>query len=314
MATEQCSVYQFKSPFYPGESCEDVYNKNLESRDKAGYYWITDGPTRVYCGMTYTGSSCEDIYSNNPEIGDKAGYYRINGAQWTYCNMTMTTPMSTCYAGASTGGWIRVASFNRSAGDSCPSGWIGDTIQGVSFCRINDISPGSCSSTLFSANGISYQKVCGRARGYQKGPTYGFYASTVGRDINQYYVDGLSITYGSPRQHIWTYAMGRTDNDTNSLNCPCAPYPGPVSPSYVGSHYYCESGVNNNPQFEFYSDDPLWDGSDCFSGNCCNIPNLPWFYRELDETTTNDIEARLCAWDFYSHASAVVDQLEIFIQ
>ena len=41
MATdhEQCS-YQFKSPFYPGESCEDIYNMNPESHDRPGYYRI----------------------------------------------------------------------------------------------------------------------------------------------------------------------------------------------------------------------------------------------------------------------------------
>ena len=108
MATEQCSEYQFKLPFYPGESCEDIYNKNPESHEWSGYYWITNGPSRVYCGMTYTGSSCEDIYINNPETGDKSGYYRININQWTLCNMTEITVASgdilpTC-AGVG-GGW-----------------------------------------------------------------------------------------------------------------------------------------------------------------------------------------------------------------
>ena len=42
---------------------------------------------------------------------------------------------------------------------------------------------------FFSTNGVSYQHVCGRARGYQKGSTDAF------RD--SYYVDGLSITHGS---------------------------------------------------------------------------------------------------------------------
>ena len=71
MATDdQCSVYRFKSPFYPGESCEDIYYKNPESHDRPGYYWITNGPSKVFCGMTYTGLSCEDIYNNNPETGD----------------------------------------------------------------------------------------------------------------------------------------------------------------------------------------------------------------------------------------------------
>ena len=87
---DQCGVYHFRSPFYPGQSCEDIYNKNPESRERSGYYWITSGPSRVYCGMAYAESayaSCEDIYDNNPETSDKSGYYRIND-NWTYCNMT----------------------------------------------------------------------------------------------------------------------------------------------------------------------------------------------------------------------------------
>ena len=68
--------------------CEDIYNKNSQSRDISGYYWITDGLRRVYCDINYTGLSCEDIYSNNPTIRDKSGYYRINDNEWVYCNMT----------------------------------------------------------------------------------------------------------------------------------------------------------------------------------------------------------------------------------
>jgi len=90
IANDQCTEYQFKSPFFPGLSCQDIYNKNPESHNWSGYYWITDGPRRVYCGMTYTGSSCGDIYNNNPETVNKSGYYHINDTQWTYCNMTVT--------------------------------------------------------------------------------------------------------------------------------------------------------------------------------------------------------------------------------
>ena len=70
------------------------------------------------------------------------------------------------------------------------------------------------------------------------------------RDINSYYVDGMSITYGSPRKHIWTYAVGLSDdhNYNGVYNCPCAKYPGTAPPSFVGDHYYCESG--NTGAFE----------------------------------------------------------------
>ena len=42
--------------------------------------------------------------------------------------------------------------------------------------------------------------------------------------------------------------------------------------------------------------DVLWDGEDCdgVEGPCCTNPNLPWFYRKLDEQTTDDLELRLC--------------------
>ena len=62
----ECSVHKFDSSFIPGSSCEDIYNKNSQSYEMSGYYWITVGLRRVYCGMNYTGLSCEDIYSNNP--------------------------------------------------------------------------------------------------------------------------------------------------------------------------------------------------------------------------------------------------------
>ena len=119
IATDQCTEYQFKSPFFPGVSCEDIYNKNPESHDRSGYYWILDGPSRVYCGMNYTGSSCEDIYNNNPEVCD-----HINDNQWTFCNMTATNNgETTCTCAGVRGGWRRIANINISAGDDCPGEW-----------------------------------------------------------------------------------------------------------------------------------------------------------------------------------------------
>ena len=123
MATDQCTEYQFIAPFFPGVSCEDIYNRNPQAHNKPGYYWILDGPRDVYCGMTYTGSSCEDIYNNNPEIREKSGYYRINSNQWMHCDMMAIATVngdfiSTC-AGVG-GGWRRIVNINVRAGDDCP--------------------------------------------------------------------------------------------------------------------------------------------------------------------------------------------------
>ena len=318
MATDQCSVYRFKSPFYPGQSCEDIYNKNPESHERSGYYWITDGPTSVYCGMTYTGSSCLNIYNGNPETGDKSGYYHINDNQWTYCNMTEIAAgfITTC-AGMG-GGWTRIVNIDTSVGGDCPSGWRKETYSGVSFCREVSDSNGGCSSSKFSTNGISYQRVCGRARGYQKGLAVGFHAYHYQGQttIDGYYADGLLITYGNPRQHIWTYVVGLYDNHTYSNNCPCAFGGGVSPPSFVGTNYYCESGTINTYSSSFYYfNDPLWDGLDCYSStDCCTNPTLPWFYRQLSETTTNDVEARICKYWYFGTGSPLIDQLELYIQ
>ena len=319
MATDQCTENQFQSPFHPGVSCEDIYNKNPQSNDKSGYYWILDGPRRVYCGMNYTGSSCEDIYNNNPETGDKSGYYRINDSQWTYCNMTAIAAgiISTC-AGVG-GGWRRIVNIDISTGDDCPGEWRKATQSGVSFCRVASDDSNTCSSASFSANGMSYQRMCGRARGYQKGFTIGFYGSptSFNRAIDEDYVSGLSITYGSnPRQHIWTFASGLSETHNTIWNCPCAVYPGNNPPSYVNNNYYCESGSVNHPSAHvYYFNDILWDGAGCTGGSsCCNNTTQPWFHRQLDHTIQDDIEARICAYDSFSSRSTLIDQLELYIQ
>ena len=316
MATDQCTKYHFKSPFYPGKSCEEIYNMNPESRDMSGYYWITDGPTRVYCGMTYTGSSCVDIYNNNVEIRDKSGYYRINDNHWTYCNMTEITGdgfIPTC-AGVG-GGWRRIAHVNISAGGDCPTGWVNGNHSGVSFCYGVDVA-NNCSSVIFSTNEISYQRVCGRARGYQKGFTFGFAGYHVSNQtIDGYYANALSITYSNPRQHLWTYAAGLYDNFEGVANCPCAVGGGRTAPPFVGTNYYCESGnTNRNDLSAYYLNDPLWDGSGCITSTCCDVPTQPWFYRELNETTTSDIEARICGSSSFRVGSLLIDQLQLYIQ
>jgi len=349
---DQCIDFQFKSPFLPGESCEEIYNKNPESQTKPGYYWIL---SREYCGMNYTGSSCEDIYHNNPETGDKSGFYRIND-KWTYCNMeevtsNIVTPTTTVTVLSTTtvmstftetitlskisptptptpstdfiptcagvgGGWKRIVNINISAGDDCPSGWRKDTHSGVSFCRVVSDDLSGCSSANFSTNGTSYQRVCGRARGYQKGTTAGFHAYHRNRQttIDGYYADGLLITYGNPRQHIWTFVAGYYDNKTHSTaNCPCAG--GSLPPPFVSTNYYCESGAADVTNYSaYYFNDPLWDGSGCITSNCCNNPTQPWFYGQLSGTTTSDIEARICSQYFYKYRSTLINQLDIYIQ
>ena len=318
VAEDQCTQYQFKTPFYPGSSCEDIYKKNQESHDKSGYYWILDGPQYVYCGMNYTGLSCEDIYNNNPETGSKNGYYRINNNMWTFCNMTAIVLAATVDIISSCGGvegqWRRIAGIDISAGDDCPTGWMKSSYNNISFCRAPSDNNG-CYSTFFSTNGVSYQHVCGRARGYQKGSPDAFRYST--QSIDSYYVEGLSITHGNVRQHIWTYAVGPTDyGNIPCCNCPCAAIPGPAPPSFVGNNYYCESGAGSSfSNNAYYFSDPLWDGAGCSASNtCCSNSKQPWFYYQLSDMTQDDIEARICLDEPFAIDATLIDILELYIR
>ncbi|XP_065907750.1 uncharacterized protein [Dysidea avara] len=317
VATDQCSSYgggqQFKTPLSTGESCEAIYNKN---HNKSGYYWIL---SNRYCGMNYNGSSCKDIYNNYPETANKSGYYRIDESQWVYCDMTAiaddaTNIIPTC-AGIG-GGWKRIALINISAGDDCPGEWIKASKRSGVFCRVTSNDTNICSSAKFSTNGISYQRVCGMARGYQKGNSEGFASSE--KSIDGAYVSGLSLTHGNPRQHIWTFANGLSEHCSTKAvnNCPCAADDaGSLPPPFVGSNYYCESGALRCPIYVgHFLHDALWDGKKCMSSKCCDNKTQPWFHHQLDQPTNNDIEARICSSGPFDERSTLIDQLELYIQ
>ena len=268
--------------------------------------------------MNYTGSSCEDVYINNVVTRDKSSYYRINNTDWVYCNMTAIAfscgEILSC-AGVD-GVWKRIASFNVAAGDDCPSPWVKNSFNGVNFCIGSTNGGLGCFSVIYSTNGMSYQRVCGRATGYQKGRTDAFLSSQG--TIDTHYVDGLSITHGSPlRQHIWTYAVGFTNSgDFPQHNCPCAIIPGRTPPTFVGSHYYCESGADSINAFEtYYLSDVLLDGAGYFAGTtCCSDPKLPWFYRQLNQTTQDDIEVRICKDSNLPDEAVLITNLELYVQ
>ena len=221
------------------------------------------------------------------------------------------------------GGWMRVAHLDMTqSGSQCPQEFRKRNISGVDYC--GRFETGNCISTTFSTLGIKYKQVCGRLRGYQYGSPTSFYSYwKKEQDINGYYMDGASITYGSPRKHLWTFACGIRDSYTGTLysECPCntnGNNKNNTAPAFVGDDYYCESGATvTSSADDFFPDDPLWDGKEC-NGNeepCCTHPKMPWFIRTLDQTTNEDIELRLCA-NIYADIGddVLVDKIDLYIR
>ena len=120
-------------------------------------------------------------------------------------------------------------------------------------------------------------------------------AGTVSNEpLGASYVDGISITYGTPPTHIWSFAAGPVESGSSGHVCPCNVQPGISAPLYVGNDYYCESGTLTNAQSIWYTSDPLWDGMQCGGeeGPCCNRTGLPWFNKNLSTPTTATITTR----------------------
>ena len=117
----------------------------------------------------------------------------------------------------------------------------------IGTCGRNSPFPG-CASALFPTNGIEFSSVCGRVITIQYGSLNAFdpYHNFDQRTIDDYYVDGVSITYGNPRQHVWTFAAHPGDDYTNpNALCPCS-QPSlsvPSPPSFVGNSYFCDTGA-----------------------------------------------------------------------
>ena len=257
------------------------------------------------------GQSCDDIYQINKASRGASSSYWINtttGVHQVYCDMELE-------CGGHKGGWMRIADLDTSRGDDCPIGWTNITTP-VAAC-IAPSSNAGCYSTNFSTLSIPYSKVCGMAVGYQKGSTDGFAALHFSsRSIDGPYVDGVSITYGIARKHIWTYGIGNGDmhDSSNPTNCPCSEFAGALPPSFVRDNYYCESGslLAGNT---FHTSDPVWDGKQCSSNNnCCTDPSLPWFYRQIPLSISEDIETRICRDESYNNEGILVKEIQLYIQ
>ena len=189
--------------------------------------------------------------------------------------------------------WTRVAYLNMSdPTQSCPQNW--SDRYSTNELRVCGRRSGSCSSVFYPTDGRFYSRVCGQIIGYQFGHPDGLRVRMPNYTIDEVYVDGISVTHGSPRSHIWTFAGSVSNIRTN---CPCKG--GASAPLFVGDDYYCEAGYNGedrsgNPPTVLYPSDPLWDGAGCESeGTCCST--APWFAVNLINPTSDDIEVRICA-------------------
>ena len=200
------------------------------------------------------------------------------------------------------GNWVQVVSVNLSDPEqNCPSPWVLETTPARSCAG----SQTGCTSVYYDTLGVLYQKVCGMALGYAtESPDAYLFGN---RGIDAAYLDGVSITHGQPRQHIWSLAVGHNDTAYPVYRCPCdnsdcteAPLPPPL----VGENYFCDSDHANGP---------VWDGEGCTS-SCCSLHSPPWFVAALPAPTSDQIEIRICTDQSASDERIYLSKLSLFVQ
>ena len=279
-----------------------VNRKNQVARDIQGLLRTVAAPScQVFQTQSSPAASCSALPTSCP-----SGYYWVRSSNGSvvqvYCDMDRVCGCN------DTGGWTRVAYLNMTDPNQwCPGAWMlqNYTTEPRRLCG-NRIGYG-CLSATFNTYGIHYSQVCGRIIGYQFASPDAFYLfDTTARSIESYYVDGVSLTHGPPgaRQHIWTFAAAFREAEAfkTCCLCPCAnrnTQTAPV-PSFVGNDFFCESGSDTgSSDSPLNTGDPLWDGQGCGSPPCCELSypsgvTAPWFCKQLPQTTTDDIEARIC--------------------
>ena len=158
------------------------------------------GKTFLGISPDYAAVSCKQIAELKPHY--HSGYYWIrdvSGAVGVYCAINP--------AFGESGGWMRITNVDvRNNHSQCPPGLVYNVTEGNQLCRKPTLTTPGCSSTTFNTGEVNYTKVCGRVIGYQYSDTNGFGPSRLSPGIDQTYVDGVSITHGFPRQHVWTFA------------------------------------------------------------------------------------------------------------
>ncbi len=279
----------------------ELQNKTLQ---------VIDSLERQGQHRSFPTSSCVALSPFSP-----SGYYWVRASNGSavrvYCDTTRS-------CGGVTGGWMRVAELDMAnSSQQCPSGLRQRTDSNIRTCVRNTDQPG-CSAVQYPTANVQYSRVCGKVIGYQIGTTDAFRGFT--RSISSPYVDGVSLTHGDPREHIWTFAAADSENGAHEhSSCLCIiSRVGHNPPTFVGTDYFCDTGIPTydtaNPP-GFLGADPLWDGDGCEPpNNCCSFNTPPWFYKQLRQPTTDNIEMRVCRDEAADNDDIAIETIELYIQ
>ena len=142
----------------------------------------------------YPANSCIELAEQERDI-PSGNYWILNYTQspvQVFCDVFSSSLNVT-------GGWVRVANLNMTdINQQCPENLRLSYTDPIRLCGRRT----SCDSVTFTTYGIQYGYQFGAPDAFNTPRCPGFCT------IDKPYVDGVSVTHGSPRMHIWTYAAG----------------------------------------------------------------------------------------------------------
>ena len=266
-------------------------------------------------------TSCQEILESQPKTPSASYWVWSTSSDGTRSPVSVHCDMERSCGGL-TGGWMRVVFLNmKDIHQTCPSNFRlqTHTQPSLRLCSTENTNSG-CRGTFFPVNGVSYSHVCGRVIGYQDKTPNAFYNFDLNPSltINDPYIDGISLTHGSQRDHIWSFVAALDETQGHLSACECSNTA--VSqkadiPNFVGDDYFCDTGSRGSVAFELYGEDPLWDGRGCGTAStCCAFNNPPWFYKSLNSSSKDDLEMRVCRDSGVSNEDILIEIVELYVR
>ena len=229
----------------------------------------------------YPAASCRTISLLHPSF--RSGYYWVQSGNGqsihVYCKQNILYYSRYYYIFIP--GWMRIAKLTKNRnGAECFNGLKQSALNRSSCVAQSDSA--NCSHTLFFSFNIPYPRVYCIVRAYGIGSPDGF--SSTSPSINDY-VDGISFTYGMPpnQQHIYSFAA---TSGSCYLN----------KPNFVSSDYNCLTTLTTAALV-------------CSGSSCLNS-----FFEQLEASTDQDIEMRVCRDQSRNDEDIVIEDIEIYVQ
>lgn len=311
--------------------CHDAFDGALEATPRASYPALVRRPRRPVlpllavallpatpaCSVLFPfapsaegARTCAEVLAEDP--GAASGEYELVGPDGRRVRVI-------CDMDRKGGGWGLALRMDTDADQACPPGWLrqstGDSSPEV--CTRPLAPAASAAAATFPAPQAAYQEVLGRAEGLQFQSMDGFAYNggpVADRSLGGIYVDGVSITAGTPAEHVWTYAVAWSEDDNiQNSRCPCQE--GAAPPDFVGDHMSCEAGVRGVPPIGWYVDDPLWDADgDGDLSSCDTLPAPGDFHVVLQREAKGPLVVRLMADQESENEDVGLNVLELWVR